>query len=206
MLNFVDGDRNKPLHAAVQFGNIGAVKLCLEHGSSIDEISEKDQSSAVHVACAQGSLDIIHFMYEKQESLFLELLHSTDVNEMTPLHKAAMFGQIECASFLIEKGAFIDACDREGRTPLLLAASRSYIDMVCFLLKAGAATANKDQKSRNFLHLILESQITESMSSLQAVKQMPETFNFYATLDGFKNIYDIVGQVIKMFQLKIWKT
>jgi hypothetical protein len=64
LLNFVDGDFNKPLHAAVQFGtvkkifnnqnlvffsfdkkyigNLEAVKLCLKHGSHINEISEKD--------------------------------------------------------------------------------------------------------------------------------------------------------------------
>ena len=57
-LSFVDGDNNKPLHAAVQFGNLGAVRLCLEKGASINEVIEIDKSTPVHMACAQGLLRI----------------------------------------------------------------------------------------------------------------------------------------------------
>lgn len=188
MLNFIDGDLNKPLHAAVQFSNLGAVKLCLEHGSSIGELTEKDNSTAVHIASAQGSLEILNLMYEKQTELFLELLHATDVNEMTPLHKAAMFDQVECARFLLEKGAFVDDVDHERRTPLLLAASRNCIEMVYFLLEFGASISLKDSKERNFLHLIMHSQLNESNRKTDT--------NIYNTLNGFKCVFEILQKVI----------
>ena len=41
-VSFIDVDRNKPLHAAVQVGNFEAVKLCLDSGAKINEISESD--------------------------------------------------------------------------------------------------------------------------------------------------------------------
>jgi transient receptor potential cation channel subfamily A protein 1 len=76
MLSFVDGDHNKPLHAAVQFSNIGAVRLCLDNGASIDEVIDIDNSTPLHIACAQGSMDIVQLMYEKQTDIFLEVVHA----------------------------------------------------------------------------------------------------------------------------------
>lgn len=77
----------QPLNSAVQFGNLYAVELCLEHGAKISEVNA-NQLTAVHTACAQGSLDILHLMHSKQPELFMELMYAEDSNEMTPLHKA----------------------------------------------------------------------------------------------------------------------
>ncbi|CAF0715061.1 unnamed protein product [Brachionus calyciflorus] len=156
MLSFVDGDNNKPLHAAVQFGNLGAVKLCLENGANIDEIIEVDKSTPVHLACSQGSLDILKLMAEKQPDMFSEVIHSNDSLEMTPLHKAAMFDHIDIAGYLLDKGAFIDALDKEKRSPLLLAASRNCVNMACFLISKGSNFRIKDSRLRNLIHLIID--------------------------------------------------
>ena len=155
MLTYIDGDNNKPLHAAVQFGNLISVKLCLEYGASIDEKNEIDNATPVHIASAQGSLDILKVMFEKQPELFSEIIHSVDTIQMTPLHKAAMFDHVEVAEFLIEKGAEINALDKEKRSPLLLAASRNCIQIVCHLLSKGVNFHLKDSKLRNLFHLIL---------------------------------------------------
>lgn len=80
MLSFVDGDNNKPLHAAVQFSNLGAVKLCLDNGASIEEVIEIDNSTPLHIACAQGSLEILKLMYEKQTDTFQEVVHAQGKN------------------------------------------------------------------------------------------------------------------------------
>lgn len=156
MLSFVDGDNNKPLHAAVQFGNIGAVKLCLENGATIDEIIEIDKSTPVHIACAQGSFEILRLMAQTQPDLFMEVVHATDSMQMTPLHKAAMFDHIDIAAYLLEKSAFIDALDKEKRSPLLLAASRNCVKMVCYLLAQGSSIKLKDSRLRNLIHLVID--------------------------------------------------
>ena len=80
MLSFVDGDNNKPLHASVQFSNIGAVRLCLDNGASIEEVIEIDNSTPLHIACAQGSMEILQLMYDKQTDLFMEVVHAQGKN------------------------------------------------------------------------------------------------------------------------------
>ena len=144
------------MHAALQFGNLGAVKLCLENGASIDEIIEVDKSTPVHVACSQGSFDILKLMAEKQPDVFLEVIHAVDSLQMTPLHKAAMFDHVDIAGYLLDKGAYIDALDKEKRSPLLLAASRNCVKMACFLISKGSNIRLKDSKQRNLIHLIID--------------------------------------------------
>ena len=164
ILSFVDGDNNKPLHAAVQFGNLHSVKICLDSGIGIDEKNLSDNSTSVHIASAQGSLGILKLMFEKQPEIFSEIVHSVDTIQMTPLHKASMFDHVEVAEFLIEKGANIDALDKEKRSPLLLAASRNCIQMVCYLLSKGADFEQKDTKLRNLLHLTLNPETSEKIN------------------------------------------
>jgi transient receptor potential cation channel subfamily A member 1 len=156
MLSIVDSDNNKPLHAAVQFGNLEAIKMCLENGARLDEVAENDNQTPVHIACMQGSLTILKLIYTLKPDLFLEILDATDSAEMTPLHKAALFDHVEVACYLLEKGAYINSVDEEKRSPLMLAASRNCFRMVEFLLSKGADIKLKDKRKRNFLHLILD--------------------------------------------------
>ncbi|MEW6354695.1 MAG: ankyrin repeat domain-containing protein [Planctomycetota bacterium] len=60
------------------------------------------------------------------------------IGGMTPLHWAAIFGNVEVAKLLIERGANIEARDGMGRTPLLLAVINGQNLMVDLLLKNGA--------------------------------------------------------------------
>ena len=154
-LKVADGDNNRALHAAVQFGNLFCVKLCLAYGARIDEIKDTDGSTPVHLACVQGSFEIVKLMFEIQSELFSEVINFPDKMHMTPLHRAAMFNHVEIAGYLIEKGAHIDSLDNDMRSPLLLAASRCCGEMMCFLLNNGANIKLKNSMQRNILHLIL---------------------------------------------------
>lgn len=200
MLSFVDGDNNKPLHAAVQFGNLGAVKLCLDNGALIDELIEIDNSTPIHVACAQGSLEILRLMSEIQPDLFLEVLHSVDSSQMTPLHKAAMFDHVDVAAFLLEKGAYIDSLDIEKRSPMLLAANRNCVNMVCFLLTQGANTRLKDKNMRNLLHLVITQEVCSSLSS-QGQTPCGSGLSKLSTIDSLERIYEELIKVKNVFSL-----
>ncbi len=190
MLSFVDGDNNKPLHAAVQFGNIGAVKLCLENGSSIEEVTEMELSTPVHIACSQGSLEILKLMAEKQPDTFLEVINSHDAAQMTPLHKAAMFDHVDIANYLIDQGAYIDSLDKEKRSPLLLAAFRSCSKMINFLIKRGANVHLKDLKSQNLLHLI----VNQNSKPAEQAFQIEKTYG--SQKNASKYILDLLAEGI----------
>ncbi|XP_077991580.1 transient receptor potential cation channel subfamily A member 1-like [Glandiceps talaboti] len=153
VLNFVDKERNAAIHAAVNGGDRDAVKLCLENGARID-VQQTDHSTPVHLACSQGSLDMIKMMFSLQDKE-RTTLHVTDVEHMTPLHKAAMFDHPHVVDFLIAEGSDIDALDKNLRTPLLLATTRGGWKCVEVLLEKGANYRLRDNSKRNILHLAI---------------------------------------------------
>jgi transient receptor potential cation channel subfamily A protein 1 len=174
LATLADGDKYKPIHTAVQYDNLEAVKLCLENGSSIDDLSESDRSTAVHIACAQGSLNILKLMLKLQPHHKDKVTIMRDVQFMTPLHRAVMFDHVEVVEYLIELGADIDSLDKENRTPLLLAASRNCLRVVAFLINKNADIQIKDSKRRNMLHLIVNNQRSalKHLSDLNVAKKI----------------------------------
>ena len=56
----------------------------------------------------------------------------------TPLHCAALYGQLEVCKMLIDAGADVDAKTKTDSTPLSFAASKGHLEICELLLDAGA--------------------------------------------------------------------
>lgn len=154
MMKCYDADGNVPLHSAVHAGDIKAVKLCLESGAVIST-QQHDLSTPVHLACAQGAMEIVKLMFESQNEQKSSCLSISDAQKMTPLHCAAMFDHQDLVEYLITEGADINAPDKEGRSVLLLAAARGAWNTVKILLKMGASICDHDNGNRNLLHHVV---------------------------------------------------
>ncbi|XP_055707282.1 transient receptor potential cation channel subfamily A member 1 isoform X3 [Phlebotomus papatasi] len=154
MISFYDSEGNVPLHSAVHGGDIKAVELCLKSGAKIST-QQHDLSTPVHLACAQGALDIVKLMFTLQPKEKKISLSCTDVQKMTPLHCASMFDHPDIVEYLVANGADINALDKEHRSPLLLAASRGGWRTVHSLIRLGANISLKDANNRNVLHLVI---------------------------------------------------
>ncbi|GAB0086812.1 transient receptor potential cation channel subfamily A member 1 [Sergentomyia squamirostris] len=154
MISFYDSEGNVPLHSAVHGGDIKAVELCLKSGAKIST-QQHDLSTPVHLACAQGALDIVKLMFTLQPDEKKTSLSCTDVQKMTPLHCASMFDHPDIVEYLVASGADINVRDKEQRSPLLLAASRGGWRTVHSLIRLGASISLKDANSRNVLHLVI---------------------------------------------------
>ncbi|KAL5285092.1 TRPA1 family protein [Megaselia abdita] len=154
MLSFYDSEGNVPLHSAVHGGDIKAVELCLKSGAKIST-QQHDLSTPVHLACAQGAIDIVKLMFAVQPQEKRVCLQCNDVQHMTPLHCAAMFDHPDIVEYLVQEGANIDALDKDHRSPLLLSASRSCWKTVYTLIKLGSDICIKDGSQRNVLHFII---------------------------------------------------
>nr|XP_026500855.1 transient receptor potential cation channel subfamily A member 1 [Vanessa tameamea] len=154
MISLYDNEGNVPLHSAVHGGDIRAVELCLRSGAKIST-QQYDLSTPVHLACAQGALEIIELMFRIQPEEKDACLKSCDVQRMTPLHCAAMFDHPDIVSFLVAQGSDINPLDKEMRSPLLLAASRAGWRTVQVLIRLGADVELKDVNNRNVLHLVV---------------------------------------------------
>lgn len=102
-----------------------------------------------------GAMDIIKLMFGMQPSEKAQCLASCDIQNMTPLHCAAMFEHPEIVEYLVKEGADINPLDKERRSPLLLAASRAGWRTVHILIRLGANINLKDVNHRNVLHLVV---------------------------------------------------
>ncbi|KAH9488094.1 Transient receptor putative cation channel sub A member 1 [Bulinus truncatus] len=155
ILTFRDRENNLPLHAAVNGGDVKAVKVCLTAGASV-KAQQEDGSTPLHFACAQGNIEMIKLMEDIQKENFLAAIFILDVMKMSPLHRAALFNHITIMEYLLEHGADKDSRDINDRTPLLLSASKGCWAAVQLLISKGADVHVKDKKNRNFLHLAVK--------------------------------------------------
>ncbi|XP_030385456.1 transient receptor potential cation channel subfamily A member 1 isoform X3 [Scaptodrosophila lebanonensis] len=198
MISFYDSEGNVPLHSAVHGGDIKAVELCLKSGAKIST-QQHDLSTPVHLACAQGAIEIVKLMFEMQPLEKRICLSCTDVQKMTPLHCASMFDHPDIVEYLVSEGADINALDKEHRSPLLLAASRSGWKTVHLLIRLGACISVKDAAARNVLHFVIMNggrltDFAEQVSSCQTQQQLQLLLNekdntgcsplHYASRDG----------------------
>ncbi|XP_066908151.1 transient receptor potential cation channel subfamily A member 1 isoform X3 [Halyomorpha halys] len=181
MISFYDSEGNVPLHSAVHSGDFKAVELCLRSGAKIST-QQHDLSTPVHLACAQGALDIVKLMFGLQPAEKPTCLNSCDVQKMTPLHCAAMFDRAEIVQYLIGEGADINALDKEKRSPLLLAGSRGGWRTVLTLIGLKANIQLKDSNDRNVLHLVVMNggrldEFAEAVIKAQSKERLQELLN-----------------------------
>ncbi|CAK8679344.1 unnamed protein product [Clavelina lepadiformis] len=154
LLSYGDKEQSSPLHSAVTGGNICAIELCLDHGARLD-VKQADDSTPMHMVCAQGAVDIIKLMFDKAPDQARSSLLMLDKQDHSPLHKAAMFNHPSIVEYLVEQGADMELLDVDEKTALLVAASRESWDCVRTLLRLGANVMVKDKDERNLMHIIV---------------------------------------------------
>ncbi|CAG8083174.1 unnamed protein product [Penicillium olsonii] len=119
----------KPLFAALDIGNVDTLELILQYGASPHSFDSRG-ISAMWWASRSGDVKIVDAL----------LRHGAPVNSIdyTLLMFAASEGQLDMLTFLIEKGADIDARDREGHTALMHAALGAKLSALEILVQRGA--------------------------------------------------------------------
>ncbi|XP_004680082.1 PREDICTED: transient receptor potential cation channel subfamily A member 1 [Condylura cristata] len=154
-INFVNNGKSSPLHLAVQSGDLGMIKMCLDNGAKLD-LMENGKCTALHFAATQGATEIVKLMISSYTGNSRDIVNAVDGNQETPLHRASLFDHHELAEYLISVGADINATDSEGRSPLLLATTSASWNTVNLLLSKGAHVDIRDDLGRNFLHLTVQ--------------------------------------------------
>ncbi|KAL0967854.1 hypothetical protein UPYG_G00258270 [Umbra pygmaea] len=162
------------VHKAAYGGDLAKLKQ-LAKKNDINQL-DKDNRTALHVACVNGHTDVVQFLVEskaklnlcdnqnrsplmkavqcQQERCVATLLEHdadpnlVDVNGNTALHLASCIPSITTAMLLLENDATINAQNKEGYSPLTMAVKENHADMTEFLLKEGADINIKDLGNR----------------------------------------------------------
>ena len=72
----------------------------------------------------------------------------------TLLSTAALYGQLDVARYLIEKGANVNAANRDGNAPLHTAAFLCRKEFVKLLLKNGASVSQKNGRGETPINVV----------------------------------------------------
>ncbi|XP_068595064.1 ankyrin repeat domain-containing protein 26 [Brachionichthys hirsutus] len=165
------------VHKAAAAGDVAKLKQ-LAKKNDLNQL-DKENRTALHIACAGGHAEAVQFLVESKTKLNLcdnqnrsalmkavQCQHErcvrillenhadpnlVDINENTALHFAANIPSVSTAALLLEHEAKIDAQNKEAFTPMTVAVREDHIEMAEFLLKEGADVNFMDQDQRALL-------------------------------------------------------
>nr|XP_025856632.1 ankyrin repeat domain-containing protein 26-like isoform X3 [Vulpes vulpes] len=134
------GDLRK-IHKAASGGNAAKVQRILLLG--INDLNDRDKMNrtALHLACANGHVDVVTILVERKCQLNLR-----DDESRTALMKAVQCQEEACATILLEHGADPNLKDNKGNTALHYAAFGDNVSIAEKLLlqNADIEAKNKD--------------------------------------------------------------
>jgi ankyrin repeat protein len=165
-----DADGNTPLHMAASQNKTDFMQFLLERNASFDA-RDNSQKTVLHHA-VQGGPAVIQFVLARGGAVLntcdangMSVLHSVvdneplvkllvdgnadvnvlNVNQTSPLHRAAQQGSPETLRYLIGKGAVVNRQEGDGFTPLVFAVLAGKLENVTTLLDLGADATITDR-------------------------------------------------------------
>jgi len=134
----LEGWLGKPLVMACQEGFVDAARLLLDRGAAVNGFSTGGWTPAEAAAC-RNHVDVLELLLERGASL--DLVPRPEFGHThcgPPFAIACIFGRVEAATLLLERGSDIEGVDCRGSTPLINALLNGQPGSVRLLLSRGA--------------------------------------------------------------------
>lgn len=136
-VNAFSHDGFTPLHLAAFFGRIPVVELLLSAGAPVNEVSQNPSAlrplhSAVAHRQPQVALEIARALIAAGADV-----NVTQHGGWTPLHAAALHGNLPLVRLLLDAGAAANAKNDTGQTPVALAKSKNHNEVAALLIQRG---------------------------------------------------------------------
>lgn len=144
-----------PLHYAIQHSNMRMVQLLLDYGA--DVLAQTDRmESAVAFATSSSDVNLINLVMDTVKAAGGDIF-AADINGNTPLHRAAVEGNLLALELLLQYGADLMKENVSGCIPLHVAVLSSKFDAITFLIGSmesmGCNLSAVNTKGETALHL-----------------------------------------------------
>ncbi|KAJ1323251.1 ankyrin repeat domain-containing protein 50 [Microdochium nivale] len=126
------------LTEAVDDGHLAMVQLLLSHGA--DPCSPDSNSTPFTLAATKGNLDLVRIMLSAatSDADARRIVNTIDCAGYAALHHASRDDNVSLATFLLDRGARLDARAWNGNTCLLVAVDAYAPATTALLIRAGA--------------------------------------------------------------------
>ena len=135
----LEGITGRPLIIACTEGFVEAARLLLDRGAAVNGFNENGEWTPAEAAAAGNHVDVLELLLERGASL--DVVPGPEVGHTrygTPFLAACIFGSVEAATLLLERGSDIENVDSRGATPLINALLNGQPGSVRLLLSRGA--------------------------------------------------------------------
>jgi len=118
-----------------RYGELDELKECLMNGETL-YCQDDHGNTALHMACANGIIDMVHYILEvlRNDSERLVFLNKTNENGSTALHWAALNGHDQIVKLLINAGVNVSLEDRQGKSAYYYAEQHHHEAVIDVLL------------------------------------------------------------------------
>jgi YVTN family beta-propeller protein len=128
----------------------GSAEAAAEMKRRLDE-AHVDVRDALANAIAEGNVDEVKRRLGRQARRINDRRPSTG---STPLSDAAFRGNLEIVKLLLDRGANMNATNRDGNTPLITATFMCHAEVVRLLLDKGASTSHKNGRGETVIEIL----------------------------------------------------
>lgn len=149
--NIAHNDGYTPFLNAVRRGDLELCFLLIESCSDMLHVS-RNGTNALHLSVYFRSADLGTFMQRILDASGHGLINAQSVEGMTPLARAAWYGNAVWARLLLASGADVEIRDAFAFTPLLRSLYQSNNEVALLLLEHGANYLIRDNDDLTILH------------------------------------------------------
>ena len=141
-LNAKNDGHETPLLLALKSGQEKVVNMLMAGGADANH-QDRNGWTPLHVASQQGYNYIVQLLLNSGR---VPNVNFQDINHNTALHIASCHGKAAVVRTLLDRGANVEARDRQGGTPLHDASRNGHLEAVCLLLQHGADSGARNRR------------------------------------------------------------
>ncbi len=140
--------RGTPLHYAALCGLPTIVKfLLIEHSQEIDTLGLYDNSTALHLACRRGHVEVVCVLLDSGADA-----EALAKYKSTPLHEASQGGHAELVRVLLGRGVDTNPISDADRSPVYLALMGGHLQVMKVFIEFGVDIGIDDMDEWTPLH------------------------------------------------------